>query len=151
MQSPPPDTDLKTNRSIHHALYTIELYLSKHILPKIPVIWKWTVSPRQNTFYLETLLNLNSRNHFLMKKNSCFFVGIISSDILPPFYWFGLVWFTLPQAIMYGLLYYSYYSCNFGQYLLPFYLSLNGRVLSFSLSLRDCNTSPPASVNFATI
>lgn len=52
-QSPPPDTELKTNHAIHHALDAIELYLSKGILLKIPVIWKWLYSPGETLFILK--------------------------------------------------------------------------------------------------
>lgn len=43
-------------------------------------------------------------------------------------------WGFFLLAIMYGLLYFSYYSCDFGQYHLLLQLCLNGRVFSFSFS-----------------
>lgn len=46
----------------------------------------------------------------------------------------GVLDFYFLLAIMYGLHYFSYYCCDFGQYHLLFQLSLNGRALIFPFS-----------------
>lgn len=107
VQSIPASRHWAENKPLHspYSIYNWTLFIPKYFTQN-PCNMKMSLIPQEKNIYLETLLNLNSCNHFSTeptnkqtnqpatttnKKNPrCKFPGIIPSDSLAPFYWFGL-------------------------------------------------------------